>query len=98
MFEAMALKNMFGVTKTPISSTKSMTGHECWMAGASEIVYCILMMQGGFIAPNINFEHPDEYSEGLNIVNVTTNKTLNTILSNSFGFGGTNSALVIKKI
>jgi 3-oxoacyl-[acyl-carrier-protein] synthase-1 len=98
MFEAMALKNMFGVTKTPISSTKSMTGHECWMAGASEIVYCILMMHGGFIAPNINFEHPDEYSEGLNIVNTTTNKTLNTILSNSFGFGGTNSALVIKKI
>ena len=75
-----------------------MTGHECWMAGASEIVYCILMIQGGFIAPNINFEHPDEYSEGLNIVNVATNKELNTVLSNSFGFGGTNSALVIKKI
>jgi 3-oxoacyl-[acyl-carrier-protein] synthase-1 len=54
------------------------------------------MMQGGFIAPNINFEHPDEYSEGLNIVNVATQKKLNTILSNSFGFGGTNSALVIK--
>jgi len=98
MFEALALKRLFGPTQTPISSTKSMTGHECWMAGASEIVYCILMMQGGFIAPNINFEHPDEYSEGLNIVNTTTNKTLNTILSNSFGFGGTNSALVIKKI
>ena len=55
------------------------------------------MMQGGFIAPNINFENPDEYSEGLNIVNTTTNKELNTILSNSFGFGGTNSALIIKK-
>jgi 3-oxoacyl-[acyl-carrier-protein] synthase-1 len=74
-----------------------MTGHECWMAGASEIVYCILMMQGGFIAPNINFENPDDYSRGLNIVNKTTNKELKTILSNSFGFGGTNSALVIKK-
>ena len=98
MFEALALKNLFGATQTPISSTKSMTGHECWMAGASEIVYCILMMHGGFIAPNINFEHPDEYSEGLNIVNVTTQKNLNTVLSNSFGFGGTNSALVIKKI
>ncbi len=96
MFEALALKRLFGPTQTPISSTKSMTGHECWMAGASEIVYCILMMQGGFIAPNINFEHPDEYSEGLNIVNTTTAKELKTILSNSFGFGGTNSALVIK--
>ena len=97
MFEALALKRLFGPIQTPISSTKSMTGHECWMAGASEIVYCILMMQGGFIAPNINFEHPDEYSEGLNIVNTTTFKELKTILSNSFGFGGTNSALVIKK-
>ena len=98
MFEAMALKQLFGDTHTPISSTKSMTGHECWMAGASEIVYCILMMQGKFIAPNINFEQPDEFSEGLNIVSKTTNKELETILSNSFGFGGTNSALIIKKI
>lgn len=98
MFEAMALKNLFGTTQTPISSTKSMTGHECWMAGASEIIYSILMMQGGFIAPNINFEHPDEYSEGLNIISKPTEKSLNTILSNSFGFGGTNSTLIIKKI
>ena len=98
MFEALALKRLFGPTQTPISSTKSMTGHECWMAGASEIVYSILMMQGGFIAPNINFEHPDEYSSGLNIVNTTTNKELKIILSNSFGFGGTNSALIIKKV
>ena len=98
MFEALALKQLFGKTQTPISSTKSMTGHECWMAGASEIVYCILMMQNGFIAPNINFENPDEYSDGLNIINKTTDKKLNTILSNSFGFGGTNSALIIKKV
>jgi 3-oxoacyl-[acyl-carrier-protein] synthase-1 len=98
MFEAMALNRLFGEAKTPISSTKSMTGHECWMAGASEIVYCILMMQGSFIAPNINFENPDEYSKNLNIVNKTTDKELNTVLSNSFGFGGTNSALIIKKL
>ena len=98
MFEALALKQLFGKTQTPISSTKSMTGHECWMAGASEIVYCILMMQNGFIAPNINFENPDEYSDGLNIVTKATDKQLNTILSNSFGFGGTNSALIIRKI
>ena len=98
MFEAMALKNLFGTAQKPISSTKSMTGHECWMAGASEIIYSILMMQGGFIAPNINFEHPDEYSEGLNIISKPTEKSLKTILSNSFGFGGTNSTLIIKKI
>ena len=75
-----------------------MTGHECWMAGASEIVYSIIMMQNGFVAPNINFENPDEYSEKLNIVSKTVDKELNVALSNSFGFGGTNSALVIKKI
>ena len=98
MFEALALKQLFGKIQTPISSTKSMTGHECWMAGASEIVYCILMMQNDFIAPNINFENPDEYSDGLNIITKATDKQLNTILSNSFGFGGTNSALIIKKV
>ena len=98
MNEAMALGRLFGTSQTPISSTKSMTGHECWMAGASEIVYCLLMMQGGFIAPNINFENPDEYSAKLNIISKTIKKELNTVLSNSFGFGGTNSTLVIKKI
>ena len=96
--EAMALTRLFGASQTPISSTKSMTGHECWMAGASEIIYSILMMQGGFIAPNINLEHPDEYAKDLNIITKTTEKELNTILSNSFGFGGTNSALIIRKI
>ena len=68
------------------------------MAGASEIVYSILMMQHNFVAPNINFEEPDEYSEKLNITAKTVETELNTILSNSFGFGGTNSALVIKKL
>ncbi|HRD38364.1 MAG TPA: beta-ketoacyl-[acyl-carrier-protein] synthase family protein, partial [Bacteroidia bacterium] len=94
--EAQALYQIFG-SKTPVSSTKSMTGHECWMAGASEIVYSLLMMQNGFIAPNINFENPDEDSAKLNIVAKTQQKELNTILSNSFGFGGTNSTLIIKK-
>jgi len=96
--EALALERIFSEAKTPISSTKSMTGHECWMAGASEIVYSLLMMQNSFIAPNINFETPDEYSAKLNIINKTTEKNLTTILSNSFGFGGTNSALIIRKI
>ena len=74
-----------------------MTGHECWMAGASEIVYSCLMMQNGFIAPNINFENPDEDSEKLNIVKTTIETKINVFLSNSFGFGGTNSSLVVKK-
>ena len=96
--EAVALDTIFTSHKTPISSTKSMTGHECWMAGASEIVYSILMMKNDFIAPNINFETPDEYSENLNIIPSTCSRKLDVILSNSFGFGGTNSALIIKKM
>jgi 3-oxoacyl-[acyl-carrier-protein] synthase-1 len=95
--EAQAIHKLFGDCNTPVSSTKSMTGHECWMAGASEIVYSTLMMQNNFIAPNINFENPDEDSEKLNIITETKETPLNTILSNSFGFGGTNSTLIIKK-
>jgi 3-oxoacyl-[acyl-carrier-protein] synthase I len=95
--EARAISEVFGEARTPVSSTKSMTGHECWMAGASEIVYSMLMMQNSFIAPNINFETPDEFSAGLNIVTKATNKNIDVFLSNSFGFGGTNSSLIIKK-
>jgi 3-oxoacyl-[acyl-carrier-protein] synthase-1 len=98
VMEAIALDRIFGALQTLVSSTKSMTGHECWMAGASEIVYSLLMMQNSFIAPNINFETPDEYSAKLNIADKTIEKKLDMILSNSFGFGGTNSALIIKKI
>ena len=97
MNEAIALACLFENQNTPVSSTKSMTGHECWMAGASEAVYSIIMMQNGFIAPNINFENPDEYSEKLNIVSATQQKQLNIVMSNSFGFGGTNSAIVMRK-
>jgi 3-oxoacyl-[acyl-carrier-protein] synthase-1 len=96
-YEAMALGKLFG-NRVPVSSTKSMTGHECWMSGASEIVYSLLMMQNDFMAPNINFEHPDEVSAQLDIVKVATEKRLRLVLSNSFGFGGTNSALVLKKV
>jgi 3-oxoacyl-[acyl-carrier-protein] synthase-1 len=95
--EAQAIDQLFGDCKTPVSSTKSMTGHECWMAGASEIVYSLLMMQNDFIAPNINFENPDEDSAKLNIIAKTKEENVNTVLSNSFGFGGTNSTLIIKK-
>ena len=97
MYEAIALNRMFGGKHALISSTKSMTGHECWMAGASEAVYSILMMQHNFVAPNINFENPDEHSEKMNLATTTVEIEVNTVLSNSFGFGGTNSALVIKK-
>lgn len=96
--EAQAIDTVFGESKPLVSSTKSMTGHECWMAGASEIVYSTLMMQNDFIAPNINFENPDEASAKLNIAAQTKEKQINAYLSNSFGFGGTNSSLIIKKI
>jgi 3-oxoacyl-[acyl-carrier-protein] synthase I len=95
--EAKAIDEVFGIARPYVSSTKSMTGHECWMAGASEIVYSVLMQQNDFIAPNINFENPDEDSAKLNIVKSTIEKKIDIFLSNSFGFGGTNSSLIIKK-
>ena len=96
--ESEALSNIFRGEHALISSTKSMTGHECWMAGASEVVYSLIMMRDGFVAPNINFENGDEFSQGLNIARTTVETPVNTVLSNSFGFGGTNSALVLKKL
>lgn len=94
--EADAIFKVFG-GETPVSSTKSMTGHECWMAGASEIVYSTLMMQNGFMAPNINFEEADEHSAKINILTTTLYQTFDCYLSNSFGFGGTNSSLIVKR-
>jgi 3-oxoacyl-[acyl-carrier-protein] synthase-1 len=95
-FEAIALNRLFNGQHALISSTKSMSGHECWMAGASETVYSILMMKHHFVAPNINFEEPDEFSEPLNLALKTIDTEVDTVISNSFGFGGTNSALVLK--
>lgn len=95
--EALAIASVFGENGPFVSSTKSMTGHECWMAGASEIIYSMLMMEHSFIAPNINLETPDEAASKLNLVNKTLNRKIDVFLSNSFGFGGTNSALIIKK-
>lgn len=97
MYEAIALERMFKGQRALISSTKSMTGHECWMAGASEVVYSLIMMHNHFVAPNINFENPDEYAEKLNLTAKTVDMDVNVVLSNSFGFGGTNSALVLRK-
>ena len=98
LYEAKALARLFEGHRAWISSTKSMTGHECWMAGASEAVYSLLMMHGGFVAPNINFENPDEASAHLHLATKTIETRVDTVLSNSFGFGGTNSALVLKRL
>jgi len=95
--EAQAIHGVFGESRPFVSSTKSMTGHECWMAGASEVVYSTIMMQNSFVAPNINFENPDEHSVKLNIATSAIEKDISIFLSNSFGFGGTNSSLIVKK-
>ncbi len=94
--EAQAIYRIFG-GEVPVSSTKSMTGHECWMAGASEVIYSILMMQNDFVAPNINLENPDDDAKKINLITQTKNQKIDVFLSNSFGFGGTNSALIVKK-
>lgn len=97
MNEAQAIYDIFG-SNIPVSSTKSMTGHECWMAGASEVIYSVLMMKNGFIAPNINLESPDGIAAELDLVKKTRNQKINVLLSNSFGFGGTNSSVIIKNV
>ena len=74
-----------------------MTGHECWMAGASELVYSMLMMKNSFVAPNINLENPDEIAQQLYIPASTLEHNIDVFLSNSFGFGGTNSSIIVKK-
>ncbi len=96
--EAQAIARVFGDCKVPVTSTKSQTGHEMWMAGASELIYSTLMMKNDFIAGNINFENPDEETACINIVPETCEAHFDTFLSNSFGFGGTNSTLIIKNI
>ena len=102
--EATALTRLLGSRQTAaerkllVSSTKSMTGHECWMAGASEAIYTILMMQHSFAAPNINLTETDDAAGELHIVRRATSTEINTALSNSFGFGGTNCCLIFKKI
>ena len=94
--EAMAIANVFGDYKVPVTSTKSQTGHECWMAGASEAIYSILMMKNNFIAGNINFEEPDEETACINVIAKTQEAHFYMFLSNSFGFGGTNSTIIVK--
>ncbi len=93
--EAKAMLDVFGANTPPVSSTKSLTGHECWMAGASEVAYSLLMADGGFVAPNRNFTAPDDGAEGVDIIRKTRDLRARRILSNSFGFGGTNACLVL---
>lgn len=95
--EAKAIDAVFGKHHPYVASTKAMTGHEMWMAGASELIYSMLMMQNNFIAPNINYENPDDGAPFLNIPTKTVHQSFDAFLSNSFGFGGTNSTLIIKK-
>lgn len=95
--EAEAIARIFGDYKVPVTSTKGQTGHEMWMAGASEIIYSMLMMHNDFIAGNINFEHPDEHTACINVIPETINQHFDMFLSNSFGFGGTNSSIIIKR-
>ena len=96
-FAPKATGNTWSYARNRLTSTKSQTGHEMWMAGASEVIYSILMMNNGFIAPNLNFEEPDEASALLNIPSRRIETEFDTFLSNSFGFGGTNSSLIIRK-
>ena len=96
--EAQAIARIFGDYRVPVTSTKSQTGHEMWMAGASEIIYSMLMMKNDFIAGNINFENPDEETACVNVLPETKETHFDIFLSNSFGFGGTNSTLIVKNL
>jgi len=96
--EAQAIAQVFGDYRVPVTSTKGQTGHEMWMAGASEIIYSLLMMKNDFIAGSLNFENPDEETACVNVVPETREAHFDTFLSNSFGFGGTNSTLIIRNM
>lgn len=96
--EAQAIAQIFGDYNVPVTSTKSQTGHEMWMAGASELIYSVLMMKNNFIAGNINFENPDEETCCINVIPETREGHFDMFLSNSFGFGGTNSTLIVRNM
>ncbi len=99
MTELNAIATVFGGAKQtpPISSTKSMTGHSLGAVGTQELIYCLLMMNHEFIAPTINIQNLDDAAKDFDIVTQTRQTVLNSVMSNSFGFGGTNAALVIQK-
>ena len=95
--ELEAIQTLFGENSPPMSATKSLTGHALGAAGVNEAIYSMLMMENDFIAPSINIENLDEAAKGLDIVTQTREVKLDLVMSNSFGFGGTNATLVFKK-
>ncbi len=95
--ELKAIREVFGGNCPAISSTKSLSGHSLGAAGVQEAIYCLLMMENGFVAGSANIDDLDEAAEGLNIVRTSQDVQLNRILSNSFGFGGTNACLVFQR-
>ncbi|MFN6969292.1 MAG: beta-ketoacyl-ACP synthase I [Rheinheimera sp.] len=92
-----AIQEVFAGKSPAISATKAMTGHALGAAGVHEAIYSLLMMEHGFIAPSINIGELDAAAEGLNIITKPTEAKLETVMSNSFGFGGTNATLVMQK-
>jgi 3-oxoacyl-[acyl-carrier-protein] synthase-1 len=95
--ELQAVREVFGADCPPLSSTKSLTGHPLGAASVHEAIYCLLMLQAGFIAGSANIEHLDERAEGFPIVRESRDAPLKTVMSNSFGFGGTNATLVMRR-
>ncbi|AKZ65902.1 beta-ketoacyl-ACP synthase I [Candidatus Palibaumannia cicadellinicola] len=95
--ELWAIRKTFGNQHPALSSTKTMTGHSLGAAGVHEVIYTLLMMKNNFIAPNINIDQLDPQANGMNIVTEPIKRTLTTVMSNSFGFGGTNATLVIRR-
>lgn len=92
-----AIQELFGEKSPAISATKAMTGHALGAAGVHEAIYSILMMENDFVAPSINVDNLDEQAQGLDIVTEKRDTKLNLVMSNSFGFGGTNATLVMQK-
>jgi len=92
-----AIQELFGENSPAISATKAMTGHALGAAGVHEAIYSILMMENNFVAPSINVDNLDEKAQGLDIVTEKRDVELNLVMSNSFGFGGTNATLVMQK-
>ncbi|MCZ2103965.1 MAG: beta-ketoacyl-ACP synthase I [Comamonadaceae bacterium] len=97
MQEVRAMRTVFGDAVPPFSSTKSLTGHSLGATGVQEAIYCLLMLQKGFIAGSVNVETPDPELAGMPLVTATRDARLTTVLSNSFGFGGTNASLALRR-
>lgn len=95
--ELEAIRDVFGDNTPYLSATKAMTGHSLGAAGVHEAIFSLLMMEHNFVAPSINIEELDDLAEGLNIVREPREATLNQVMSNSFGFGGTNASLVFRR-